>query len=175
MSQKMEIYSSLDLTYKFMNRIGFGKDIHGLKEGVPLIIGGINIPSKIGAYSYSDGDCLTHAIIDCLLGAVGEKDIGELFKDDDSKNKNRNSISMLDEVYKTYIEDKYIISNIDTFICLEEPKLKGYKELIKENIAEHLHVSLNQISIKAGTNEGFGSVGNKEAIECYAICLLGEK
>lgn len=158
-----------------MNRIGFGKDIHALKIDVPLIIGGINIPSKIGAYSYSDGDCLVHAIIDSMLGAIGEKDIGEIFPDNDLKNKNRSSIDILDEVYNNFIKDKYKISNIDTFISLEEPKLKNYKKLIKENIAKHLNISLNQISIKAGTNEGFGSVGKKEAIECYAICLLEEK
>lgn len=156
-------------------RIGFGKDIHGLKEGKVIIIGGVNIPSKLTSYSYSDGDCLTHAIIDSLLGASGNKDIGEIFKDNDEINKGRSSISILIEVNERYIKNKYSISNIDTYISLEEPKLKDYKEKIKENISKALNIDKSLVSIKAGTNEGFGSVGKKEAIECYSVCLLEEK
>lgn len=156
-------------------RIGFGKDIHGLKEGEEIIIGGVKIPSKLTSYSYSDGDCLIHAIIDSLLGASGNKDIGEIFKDNDLINKGRSSISMLEEINEKYISEIYSISNIDTFISLEEPKLKDYKEKIKENIAKTLKIDSNKVSIKAGTNEGFGSVGKKEAIECYSVCLLEEK
>ncbi len=156
-------------------RIGFGKDIHGLKEGEEIIIGGVKIPSKLTSYSYSDGDCLTHAIIDSLLGASGNKDIGEIFKDSDEINKGRSSISMLIEINEIYIKSKYSISNIDTYISLEEPKLKDYKEKIKENISKALNIDKSRVSIKAGTNEGFGSVGKKEAIECYSVCLLEEK
>ncbi len=169
----MEIYSSLGLMSNM--RIGFGKDIHILKENIDLIIGGVKIPSSLGSYSYSDGDALTHAIIDSLLGALALKDIGEHFKDSDIKNHNRSSLEMLKITKEMIDKQNYKISNIDTYICLEQPKLKEYKSLIQQKLSETLNIEPSRISIKAGTNEGIGEVGNSKAIECYAICLLEEK
>jgi 2-C-methyl-D-erythritol 2,4-cyclodiphosphate synthase len=158
-----------------MNKVGFAKDIHELRENYPLIIGGIKIPSVKGAVSYSDGDCLTHSIIDALLGAVGEQDIGEMFSDKDPKNSGRSSIEMLDIVYKSIVDHGFSINNIDCFISLEKPHISQYKNLIKSNLANVLHLNLNQVSVKAGTNEGFGAVGEEKAIVCYCICSLEVK
>lgn len=157
-----------------MIRIGFSKDIHELKEGYPLIIGGINIPTNKGSVSYADGDALVHSIIDALLGAIAYKDIGEIFKNTDPVNKGRSSISML-KVIKDLLKSKNVkINNLDCFISLEEPMLSPYKEKIVESIANTLEISVKQISVKAGTNEGFDSVGKKEAIVAYCCCLVEE-
>lgn len=158
-----------------MIKVGFAKDIHELKEECSLLLGGIKIPSSKGAVSYSDGDCLTHAIIDALLGAVGNGDIGEMFNNKDLKNKGKSSIEMLKEVYDNVVKEKFFINNIDCFISLEKPNLSEYKKSIKMSLAEILHLKSDQISIKAGTNEGFGVVGEEKAIVCYCICSLEEK
>jgi 2-C-methyl-D-erythritol 2,4-cyclodiphosphate synthase len=158
-----------------MIKVGFAKDIHELKEGFSLLLGGIKIPSSKGAVSYSDGDCLTHSIIDALLGAIGNSDIGEMFSNKDLKNKGRLSIEMLKEVFDIIVQEGFIINNIDCFISLEKPNLGEYKKLIKKSLAEVLHLKLDQISIKAGTNEGFGAVGEEKAIVCYCICSLEGK
>jgi len=158
-----------------MNRVGFGKDIHILKENVPLIIGGVQIHSDLGTISYSDGDALTHAIIDSILGAMGYDDIGEIFPNTKKENKGRSSLNMLENIVNLMEKEGYKILNIDTFINLESPKLGKYKKDIKIKLSNVLHIDLNQISIKAGTNEGIGYIGERKAIECYSICLLEEK
>lgn len=155
-------------------KIGFSKDIHKLIKGDYLLLGGVKIPSIYKIDSYSDGDCLTHSLIDAILGAAGLGDIGDLFSDTDLINKNRSSIGML-KIIKEMVDKDYIIGNIDVFISLESPKLKEYKNVIKENLAKELNIESKKINIKAGTNEGFDSVGKKMAIECYSVVLLEEK
>ena len=155
-----------------MIKIGFGKDIHKLEKGDYLILGGVQIPSKFKSVSFSDGDVLTHALIDALLGSIGKGDIGDHFKDDDIKNKNRLSIEFLIEVKKMLDSAKAKIINIDSLIVLEEPKLKENKAKIIKNLAKTLSINENSINIKAGTNEGFDAIGKKKAIEATVVCLV---
>ncbi len=158
-----------------MLRIGLGKDIHKLEKGDYLVLGGVKIASNFKSVSFSDGDVLTHALIDALLGSIGKGDIGDLFKDDDIKNKDRSSIEFLKEVKKILDKEKAHIVNIDSYIALEEPKLKENKAIIRKNLAKTLLINENLINIKAGTNEGFGSIGRKEAIEAIVVCLVEVK
>ena len=153
-------------------RIGIGKDIHKLEEGEYLTLGGIKIPSKLKSVSYSDGDVLIHALIDSIFGALGLGDIGETFKDSDPLNKGKSSIEFLKETVLILKRENKKIVNIDTIITLEEPKLKENKLKIRKNLTNLLDINENQINIKAGTNEGFDSLGRKESIEAIAITLL---
>lgn len=155
-------------------KIGIGSDIHKLKRNAKLMIGGVNIPSKKGAVSYSDGDVLIHSLIDAILGALNKKDIGELFPSTERNFKNIESSILLKKVNEILKEEKYKIVNIDTIISLEEPKLVDYKDEIALNLANLLKIDKNQISIKAKTNEKFDSIGKKKAISCLAIILLEE-
>lgn len=156
-------------------RIGFGKDLHILKKGDFLNLGGVKIPSPLTAESVSDGDVLIHALCDAILGALGKGDIGEMFPPNDPKNKGRNSTEFLVEVKKLLDDSEYEISNIDTLILLETPSLKNFKEKIKENLSKILDISKKQINIKAGTNEGVDAIGHKEAIKATVVVLLEEK
>ena len=156
-------------------RVGLGKDIHILKKGYDLILGGTKIPFKKGLVSYSDGDCLIHSIIDAILGALSLGDIGQKFPDNDPKYKGISSLTLLKETKKFIDESNYKISNIDCFISCEKPKLKDYINEMKINISDILDINLDQISIKAGTNEKMGYIGRSKAIECESIVLLEEK
>lgn len=156
-------------------RVGLGKDIHILKKGYDLILGGVKIPYKKGLFSYSDGDCLTHSIIDAILGALNKRDIGQNFPDNDPKYKNISSLRLLECINKILEESKYKIGNIDCFISCEKPKLKDYIEEMKKNIAEILNIDKEQVSIKAGTNEKQGYIGKNKAIECECVVLLEDK
>jgi len=167
----MVIYSFLDLMYK----VGLGKDIHRLKRNVPLILGGVNIPYKSGLDSYSDGDALTHSIIDALLGALNKGDIGQVFPNTDKKYMNISSLELLKETKIILDKTQYKIINIDSFISCEEPKLSKYLIKMKENYSKILDLDINLISIKCGTNEKLGYIGHKKAIECESIVLIGEK
>ncbi len=155
-------------------RIGFAKDIHKLENNRKLILGGVEIPFEKGLVAHSDGDVVIHSIVDSLIGALNKGDIGKLFPDTDDKYKNISSIFFLDEMKKILLNEKYDIEYIDVFISCEKPKLKEYIDKMKEIISFHLDIDLNKISIKAGTNEGLGEVGNCQAIESYSICLLKE-
>ncbi len=155
-------------------RIGFGKDIHILKKGFPLILGGVKIPFKKGLVSYSDGDCLIHSLVDAILGALAKGDIGTLFPDNDLKNKGRNSVEFLKEANDILKSENYKISNIDIFISCERPKLKDFIPSIRENLGEILDISTDKISVKAGSNEKMGYIGKNKAIECISVILLEE-
>ncbi|MCL2158542.1 MAG: 2-C-methyl-D-erythritol 2,4-cyclodiphosphate synthase [Oscillospiraceae bacterium] len=153
-------------------RIGHGYDVHRLGEGRKLILGGVEIPNGgIGPLGHSDADVLIHAIIDALLGAAGLGDIGEHFPDSEPQYKDISSAILLKEVAEL-IGAKYAISNIDCTIILEKPKLSGYKEDIRQNLAEILKIAKSDINIKAKTEEGLGFTGSKEGIAAHAVCLL---
>ena len=156
-------------------RIGFGRDIHRLvHEGRPFKLGGVDIPFDLFVDAHSDGDVLIHAIVDALIGALGKGDIGEHFSDKDPKYQNISSTYFLECVRKMLADEGYEILNIDSLVILETPKLKDYKQKMKENIALHLGIDASKVNVKAGTNEGVGELGRNEAIEAHATVLIGK-
>jgi len=157
-----------------MQRVGIGYDIHKLVKGRKLFIGGIEIPFKMGLLGHSDGDVLLHAICDALLGAISEGDIGDHFPDTEPKFQGIASTELLIKVYELAKDKGYEISNIDTVIIAQEPKLAAYKEKIKKSIAQILDVREELISVKAKTNEGLGDIGKGEAIACYAVTSVSK-
>lgn len=155
-----------------MFRIGIGKDIHPLVLGKPLVLGTVLIPFSMGLASYSDGDVVVHSLVDAILGALSLGDIGKMFPDSDPINKDRHSVEFLKEVKPLVKENGYEISNIDICIQCERPKLKDYILKMRGSIALILNISIEQVSIKAGTNEGFDAIGEGKAIEATSIILL---
>ena len=153
-------------------RIGLGYDIHKLVENRDLILGGIKIPHNKGLLGHSDADVLIHAIIDALLGALALRDIGYHFPDTDEQFKGANSLDLLKKANELIQKEGYKIINIDSNIICQKPKLMNYIDEMRKNIAEVLKVELNQISIKAKTNEKMDSIGNGIAIVANAVCLL---
>ncbi len=152
--------------------VGIGYDIHRLKQGETLILGGVSVPSPAGTVAHSDGDVLAHAIIDALLGAASLGDIGDHFPDTDEKYKNANSIELLIFIHNFIKNQRYKIVNIDTTIVLEKPKLAHYKSEIRANLAKALELDMCQVSVKATTNERLGNIGNNEGIAALAVCQL---
>lgn len=155
-------------------RIGLGYDIHQLVEGRELILGGVKIPYELGLLGHSDADVLVHAIIDSMLGALALRDIGYHFPDTDEQYKNANSLELLKETNKLIQKEGYKISNIDSNIICQKPKLMNYIEEMRKNISQILEIELNQISIKAKTNEKMDSTGNGIAIVANAVTLLNK-
>lgn len=155
-----------------MQKIGNSIDIHRLEKGAPLYIGGVLIPSDIGSVSFSDGDALLHCICESLIGAMGLGDLGEHFSDKNEKYHNIRSTYFVEEVKKMLKENGYKIVNIDVMIVIEKPKLSTFKNVIKESISNLFEIDINQINIKAGTNEKIGSIGNSESYLCWATCLI---
>ena len=155
-------------------RIGYGIDVHQLKAGIPLIIGGINIPSDLGALGHSDADVLLHAICDALLGAANMRDIGYHFSDKDPKFKGIDSKILLKNVVDLISENVYKVINIDSTIVLESPKLNPHVPEMQAIIAKLLKVDIDAISIKATTHESVDSFGERRAIKAYAACLLSK-
>ena len=170
-----------------MYRIGEGYDVHKLVEGRDLILGGVKIPYEKGLLGHSDADVLTHAIMDALLGALALGDIGKHFPDSDPKYKGADSIELLKEVglkLKKYkckdksdcrgelCEPVTRICNIDSTIICQSPKLALYIEQMRKNIATALNIDIDQVSIKATTEEGLGFTGTGEGIAARAIALI---
>ncbi len=153
-------------------RIGSGIDFHQLVAGRDLWLGGVNIPHEKGALGHSDADVLLHAICDALLGALALGDIGMHFPDTDAEFKNIDSKILLQRTYDLITEQHYQIVNIDCTIVLEEPKIKKYNTAMREVIASILKITVNDVSIKATTNETMGFVGRKEGLAAYATVLL---
>lgn len=153
-------------------RIGNGFDLHPLVEGRECILGGVKIPHTKGPKGHSDGDVLLHAIIDALLGAAALGDIGVWFPPDDPACKDIDSLVMLHKVRAAIIERNYQISNIDSVIVCEEPKLSPHFANMRETIAKALELELDQVSVKAKTAEKIGTIGKGEAIAAYAVVLL---
>jgi 2-C-methyl-D-erythritol 2,4-cyclodiphosphate synthase len=156
-------------------RIGFGYDVHQLVEGRKLILGGIDIPFEKGLLGHSDADVLIHAIMDSILGALAEGDIGKHFPDTDNKYKDISSIYLLSQVYKIMDELGYVVGNIDATVVAQRPKLAKYIESMRTKIADTLHTSIDNINIKATTTEWLGFVGREEGISSYSVSLLKKK
>ena len=156
-------------------RIGMGYDVHRLVENRRLIIGGVDIPYEKGLLGHSDADVLLHAIIDSLLGAAGLGDIGKHFPDNSEKYKGISSILLLKKVGALLEESNYSISNIDSTIIAEKPKMAPYINDMRENIATALGIDFDKINVKATTEEGLGFTGRQEGISSQSICLLEEK
>ncbi|MBC8487180.1 MAG: 2-C-methyl-D-erythritol 2,4-cyclodiphosphate synthase [Bacteroidetes bacterium] len=156
-------------------KVGFGFDVHKLKKGADLWIGGVKIQSERGAVGYSDADVLIHAICDALLGAINLRDIGFLFPDTDPQYKGIDSKKLLTEVCKLVAQNDYSINNIDSTVCLEQPKISSYIPEIKKTLAETAGLSEDDISVKATTTEELGFTGRAEGIAAYAIALVKKK
>jgi len=153
-------------------RVGIGYDIHALKKGRKLVLGGVEIPHPKGLEGHSDGDALFHAIIDAVLGAMGGEDIGTHFSDKDGRYKNAASAFFVRKVRTLLGKKRLKVSNIDSTIIAEAPKLFGFKQKMRENIAKSFGISVDCVGVKAKTNEGFGPVGQKKAIACFAVASL---
>ena len=153
-------------------RIGTGYDVHRLTEGRKLIIGGVDIPYEKGLLGHSDADVLLHAIMDALLGAAALGDIGKHFPDNDDRYKGISSIELLKNVGRLLSDNNYIIENIDSTIIAQKPKMSPHIELMRQNVADALEISVNQVSVKATTEEGLGFTGNGDGIAAQAVALL---
>lgn len=152
-------------------RVGFGYDIHRLREGEKLILGGVEINYYLGLVGHSDGDVLIHSIIDSFFGAFGMSDIGNHFPDDDPKYRGISSMVLLKEATGRIPGS---VVNIDATIVAEKPKISSYIKEMKRNISGIVGIDESLISIKATTNEGIGSIGKKKAIACYSVSLCNE-
>ena len=152
--------------------IGHGYDIHKLIPGRKLILCGVEIPYSKGLLGHTDADVLTHAIIDALLGAAGLGDIGQHFPDNDPKWKDANSLDLLELAYESIKNKGYEIINIDSTIVAEEPKLSPHVNNMKKVLSQAIEIKETQINIKAKTNEGLDSTGQKNAICAWAVALL---
>ncbi len=155
-------------------RIGIGYDIHQLKRGRRLVLGGVTIPFEKGLLGHSDADVLLHAVCDALLGAAGLGDIGLYFPDTDNEFKDMESIKLLGRTNKMVREKGFTIINIDSTIFAETPKLSPYREEMQKNIAQTLEIDPCRINIKATTTEGLGIIGKGEGIAAMCIALLRE-
>lgn len=155
------------------NKIGLGYDIHQLSKKRALFLGGVKIPHHSGLAGHSDGDCLIHALIDALLGALGEGDIGRLFPDTDPKWKDVQSIVLLRRVASLLRRRKAEVVNVDLVVVAEAPKMAPHTDRIKMTLGSILDVPKSEIGIKAKTNEGLGLVGRQRAIACWAVVLVG--
>lgn len=155
-----------------MFRIGYGNDIHRLEENRQLILGGVEIPSELGAVGHSDADALLHAVTDAILGALALGDIGAHFSDKDERWKNANSVIFLREAIQMMKEKGYRVGNIDSTISLEKPKLRPHIDAMRRNLAEILECELDCISVKAKTGEKVDAVGESRALRADAVVLL---
>jgi 2-C-methyl-D-erythritol 2,4-cyclodiphosphate synthase len=153
-------------------RVGIGNDIHRLVEGRKLILGGVEIPHERGLLGHSDGDSLTHAITDALLGAAALGDIGSHFSDRDPRWAGADSLVFLRHVRDLLEEQGFEIANVDATILAERPKMAPYISEMKVRLAEAMKISESQINVKAKTNEGLDSIGRGEAIAAQAIALI---
>ena len=156
-------------------RIGLGYDVHKLVEGRPLIMGGVNIPHEKGLLGHSDADVLIHAIMDGMLGALALGDIGKHFPDTDEEYKGADSMKLLKCVNDLINEKGYVVNNIDSIIIAQAPKMAPHIQSMRKNIADVLNTSIDNISVKATTEEGLGFTGTKQGMSAQSICLLNKK
>lgn len=155
-----------------MFRIGHGYDVHRLAEGRKLILGGVDIPYEKGLLGHSDADVLVHAIMDSILGALALGDIGKLFPDNDSAYKGADSMKLLEQVASIAEEKGFTAGNIDSTILCQAPKLAGYIDNMRENIAKACNTDIGNISVKATTEEKLGFTGSGEGIAAHAVCIM---
>lgn len=153
-------------------KVGFGFDVHQLKEGHPFVMGGVTLEHHAGAFGHSDADVLVHAICDAILGAANLEDIGYHFPNTDERWKGISSLVLLQQCIVLIKEKGWTLGNIDAMLCLEAPKIKPYIPAMKQKIAEAAGIEEEDISIKATTNETMGFVGRQEGVVAYAVCLI---
>lgn len=153
-------------------RIGMGYDVHRLTEGRDLILGGVKIPYEKGLLGHSDADVLLHAVMDALLGAAALGDIGKHFPDTDPAYEGASSMKLLEHVGKLLEERLYVVENIDAIIIAQRPKMAPHIEEMRRNIAAALHLELDQVNVKATTEEGLGFTGTGEGISAQAVACL---
>ncbi|MFR1256088.1 MAG: 2-C-methyl-D-erythritol 2,4-cyclodiphosphate synthase [Eubacterium sp.] len=153
-------------------RIGMGYDVHKLVPNRDLILGGVKIPHELGLLGHSDADVLLHSVMDALLGAAALGDIGKHFPDTDPAYKGADSVKLLEHVGRLIREAGYSIENIDATIIAQRPKMRPHIDTMRRNIKEALGIELDQINVKATTEEGLGFTGSEEGISAQAICLL---
>lgn len=156
-------------------RIGHGYDVHRLVEGRKLILGGVDIPYEKGLLGHSDADVLAHAIMDALLGASALGDIGKLFPDNDPAYEGADSMKLLARVAEVLDEKGYAIGNIDATVIAQKPKLAPYIEQMRRRMAEVCGIDMEQLSVKATTEEKLGFTGSGEGIAAHAVCLIERK
>ena len=153
-------------------RIGHGYDVHRLVEGRPLILGGVTVPYEKGLLGHSDADVLTHAVMDALLGAAGLPDIGNLFPDDDKAFLNISSILLLQRVAEKLSEAKVQVVNIDATLIAQAPKIAPYRLTMRQNIAAALGITVEQVGVKATTEEHLGFTGDGSGMAAHAVVLV---
>jgi 2-C-methyl-D-erythritol 2,4-cyclodiphosphate synthase len=153
-------------------KVGFGFDVHQLKDQHPFVVGGVTLDHHKGAFGHSDADVLLHAICDALLGAANLRDIGFHFKNTDPQWKGISSMVLLKETVRLLSEKGWQIGNIDAMLCLEAPKINPHIPQMQQNIAAGAGISVENISIKATTNEQMGFIGREEGVVAYAVCLI---
>ncbi len=153
-------------------RIGHGYDVHALKEGRELIIGGVKIPYERGLDGHSDADVLAHAIADAILGAAALGDIGKLFPDNDPAYEGADSLKLLSAVVAAVRRKGYTVGNVDATVVAQQPKLRPYIDDMRRNLASACNVDIDCVSVKATTEEHMGFTGRGEGIAAHAVCLL---
>ncbi|MCI4445029.1 MAG: 2-C-methyl-D-erythritol 2,4-cyclodiphosphate synthase [Candidatus Aminicenantes bacterium] len=156
-------------------KVGLGYDLHRLVPGRALIIGGVKIPFELGCLAHSDGDVLIHSLIDALLGAAGQGDIGQRFPDSDPTLANISSLKLLSQVMEEIKEMGFFVINSDSVVILEKPKLAPFIPEIKSKLCPLLSVAPENFGLKAKTAESSGEIGRGEAIACWTVVLLGKK
>ncbi|MEE9571864.1 MAG: 2-C-methyl-D-erythritol 2,4-cyclodiphosphate synthase [Candidatus Neomarinimicrobiota bacterium] len=157
-----------------MIRTGIGYDVHQLAEGYKLVIAGIHVPFNKGSIGHSDGDALSHSIIDALLGAACLGDLGDYFPSDNDKWKGVSSLDLLSKSIKRILSEGYTINNIDSVVIIQKPKLKKYILTIRENLAETIGISIESISVKATTVDRVGTIGTGNGWASQAIATISK-
>jgi 2-C-methyl-D-erythritol 2,4-cyclodiphosphate synthase len=153
-------------------RIGVGYDLHPLVAGRPLVLGGVKVPFPRGLQGHSDGDALTHAVADALIGAAGRGDIGQWFPDSDERYRGANSVDLLREVVTTLAATGWRVGNVDASVVAQRPRLSPFVEQMRTNLAAALGVDVDAVNVKATSPEYVGSLGREDAIAAYATALL---
>lgn len=153
-------------------RVGIGVDAHALEEGVPLVLGGVAIPSARGLAGHSDGDVLTHALIDAILGAAGLADIGAMFPSGDPQWDGASSLDLLARAYAAVRELGYELVNADCVLIGERPRIGPYREQMARRLADALEVDASQVAVRATTTDGLGFTGRGEGLAAQAVALL---
>ena len=153
-------------------RVGIGHDLHPLVAGRPLILGGVHVPHDRGLQGHSDGDVLTHAVVDALIGAAGEGDIGRWFPDTDARYRGIESLGLLRQVAETLSARGWQVGNVDASIVAQLPRLSSFLDTMRTNLAAALSVDATAVNVKATSPEGVGSLGNEDAIAAFATALI---
>ena len=156
-------------------RVGIGYDLHPLVKGRRFILGGVNIPYSMGLSGHSDADVLAHSIGDALLGAVGKKDIGSFFPDNDPQFRGISSLVLLKQILQLLKKNGYRVNNLDSTLVTEQPKLSSYIARMKKNIAKALEIKPEKIGIKATTSEGLGFLGEKKGVCCWTVASVKQE